>query len=43
MEEENGEEKEAEGTEVKERATSGEAKGENMEEKVCGRVHLEEE
>ena len=43
MEEENGEEKEAESTEVKERATSGEAKAESMEEKVCGRVHLEEE
>ena len=43
MEEENGEEKEAESTEVKERATSGEAKAENMEEKVCGRVLLEEE
>ena len=60
MEEENGEEKEAESTEVKERATSGEAKAgesmegkeransgeetaESMEEKVCGRVLLEEE
>ena len=34
---------EAESTEVRERATSGEAKAENMEEKVCGRVRLEEE
>ena len=43
MEEENGEEREAESTEVKERAISGEAKAENMEEKACGREHLEEE
>ena len=43
MEEENGEEKGVENTDGKERANSGEEKAESMEEKVCGRVLLEEE
>ena len=43
MEEENGEEKGVENTDGKERADSGEEKAESMEEKVCGRVLLEEE
>ena len=43
MEEENGEEKGVENTEGKERANNGEEKAESMEEKVCGRVLLEEE
>ena len=43
MEEENGEEKGVENTDGKERASNGEEKAESMEEKVCGRVLLEEE
>ena len=43
MEEENGEEKEVENTDGKERANNGEENAESMEEKVCGRVDLEEE
>ena len=43
MEEENGEEKGVENTDGKERANNGEEKAESMEEKVCGRVLLEEE
>ena len=45
MEEENGEEKEVENMDGKGKAISGEERAENMagEEKVCGRVDLEEE
>ena len=43
MEEENGEEKGVENMDGEGKATSGEEKAESMEEKVCGRVDLEEE
>ena len=43
MEGENGEAKEVESMEAKERVNIGEEKVESMEEKVCGRVYLEEE
>ena len=43
MEEENGEEKGVENTVGKERANNGEEKAESMEEKVRGKVLLEEE